>query len=317
MMKDFLKNIFLFFLPIIILLVVGILYLPKKNNDYLVKKAYLDTHSKEIETLILGSSHTYYDINPDFLDTKSFNAAYVSQSIDLDAAILFKYQNKWNRLKTIVIPIDYFTLYEQLGTSMESWRSKNYEIYWGIEQKSNKPIYWHQLDIQFDIFKDRFRRYISKESDTITCSSLGWGIIYDTTQKMDLVKEGKIAAARHLLGDTTCFSKNTKVLNTIISFAKENNTSIIFITTPAYKTYTNLLDSNQLNKTITAIQSIVAKESNCTYQNFLTNNDFSAADFHDADHLNKRGAMKFSLKIESLIKKANLKPIFLSNKIYK
>ena len=68
-MKDFLKNNFLFFLPIIILLVLGVVYLPNKKNDYLVKKEYLDTHSNEVETLILGSSHSYYDINPDILSS--------------------------------------------------------------------------------------------------------------------------------------------------------------------------------------------------------------------------------------------------------
>ena len=315
-MKDFLKNNLLFFFPLSILFFIGIVFLPNKKNDYWVKREYLDAHSNEIETLILGSSHTYYDINPEKLSGRSFNAAYVSQTIDIDEAILFKYQHKWNHLKTIIIPIDYFTLFEQLSTGMESWRLKKYQNYWGIEQQERQYGYWYKVDIQFDILKDRFKKYISKDADSITCTPFGWGNIYRASLKTDLEKEGKMAAARHLLSDTACFRKNIMVVHQIINFAKANNSRILFITTPAYKTYTNLLDSIQLNTTFVTIQSIVAKENNCFYNNFLNDKDFTSIDFHDADHLNDIGANKFSIKIDSLIKNANSKLIFLNNKVY-
>ena len=309
-MKSFLQNILLFSLPIIVLMIIGVVFLPQTTNDYQVKRAYLDANSSTIECIILGSSHSYYDIDPQLLSNKSFNAAYVSQTIDLDAAILQKYQNKWNHLKVIVIPIDYFTLFEQLGTGMESWRLKNYIDYWGIEQQARKSGYWKQLDILFDINKNRVKQYISKESDSITCSPFGWGNIYLANIKLDLVKEGKIAAARHMLSDTNCFSKNVEIVHHIIAFAKSNNTRVLFYTAPAYKTYTTLLDSSQLNKTYRTIHAIIAKEKNCFYANFLTDPDFSATDFHDADHLNTLGSRKFSFKIDSLTKKACLEPVF-------
>ncbi len=313
-MKDFVKKVIIFFLPLLILLIIGIIYLPQNNNDYLIKKHYLDEHSNDIETLILGSSHTYYDINPEFLSSKSFNAAYVSQTIDIDAAILFKYTHNWKHLKTIIIPIDYFTLFEQLGTSMESWRLKKYANYWGIEQKAMQSGCWHQIDVMFDIYKDRFRQIITKQCDSVTCSSLGWGNIYKAAYKTDLVKDGKIAAERHLLSDSTCFSNNCKLLNEIINFAKANNSRILFLTTPAYKTYTSLLNSVQLNKTISTIKTIVASEDNCIYINYLTDRDFLETDFHDSDHLNEIGAKKFSNKIDAVLTKPDLKPIFLNYK---
>ena len=133
-MNKFIKKVLIFSMPVIIFIILMEVFLREIPNDYSYKKNYLDTHSNELETIFLGSSHAYYAINPEYIHFNSFNAAYVSQSIDYDLEILKKYENRTAKLKFIVIPIDYFSLYNRLETGVESWRIKNYNIYYGFNR---------------------------------------------------------------------------------------------------------------------------------------------------------------------------------------
>ena len=90
-------------------------------NDYQKKRAYLETNAHEIETLILGNSHSLAGLDPSYFDTKTFNAAHVSQSLNYDLAILNKYVDRPDSLKTIILSISYFSLYETLESSLETW----------------------------------------------------------------------------------------------------------------------------------------------------------------------------------------------------
>ena len=134
-MREIATKIALIITPLFLIFIgmeAALRFLP---NDYKFKKKYMDSNSNNIETLVLGSSHAYYGISPKYFSSKSFNAGYVSQSIDFDYEIINKYRDNFENLKTIVLFISYFTFFTTLDTNMESWRIKNYVIYYDI----NKP----------------------------------------------------------------------------------------------------------------------------------------------------------------------------------
>ena len=111
-------------------MILGEVVLRNIPNDYIYKKKYLDVYSNEIETLVLGSSHSFYGVNPAFFFKNTFNASHISQSFDYDLEILEKYDGYLGELKTVVIPISYFSLFHKLESGSESWRIKNYIIYY-------------------------------------------------------------------------------------------------------------------------------------------------------------------------------------------
>ena len=84
-------------------------------NVYRFKRNYLDTNSDKVEILFLGNSHSYFGLNPEYTEKRSFNAGHVSQTLDYDLEILKKYENKWENLEFIVIPISYFTLFDKMS----------------------------------------------------------------------------------------------------------------------------------------------------------------------------------------------------------
>ena len=63
-MKKFLLYILKIILPILFFFLVLEIAIRNIPNDYKLKQKYLQQNTAEINTLILGSSHTYYGLKP-------------------------------------------------------------------------------------------------------------------------------------------------------------------------------------------------------------------------------------------------------------
>lgn len=271
-------------------------------NDYRYKKNYLDSNSGKISVLILGNSHTFRGINPDYISQPSFNAAYISQSLDIDYDILKKYSKKWDDLNCIILNLDYTTLFSRLEDGIESWRIKNYNIYYGMKLTHNPVNYTEILSNDVGVNLDRLDNYYLRNIPNKTCSELGWDTTTISEDEQELILSGKIAAARHLATSNKDLNKNIKILTDIIEFAKVRNIGIVMCTPPAYKTYYTILNKKQLLKTINVATELASSYDNVKYLNFLEDTSFLAEDFYDADHLNANGAKKLTLKIDPVLK---------------
>ena len=304
-MRKFIIKVSLFLFPLIILAFILEISLRHIPNDYSYKKEYLDKNSDEIETLILGSSYAFYGLNPVYFSNKTFNASHISQSLKYDYEIYHKYQPDFKKLKTIVIPIAYFTMWWKLENENSSWRIKNYVIYYDMTDPESYLHYSEILSNKFKINITRFFSYYIQKESNITSSELGWGIAYNSKHSKDLAKTGENAALRHTRDNInskdnkTVFDENASFLNKIIE--SDENIKIILFTPPAYKTYYENLEQQQLAKTIEFATEISENHNNCIYYNFLEDTSFIAEDFYDADHLNEIGARKLSLIINHII----------------
>jgi hypothetical protein len=270
-------------------------------NDYKYKKKYLDKNSDKIEILFLGNSHSFFGINPIYCTQNCFNASYITQSLDLDLEILKKYEQNWSKLRIVVLPISYFSLCESLETSSESWRIKNYIIYYRISTSKAFKDHTEVLSNNLSVNLRRITSYYIKGKSAISCSALGWGVTYNSKNAKDLVETGKEAAKRHTIKDFKYFNENVSTLKSIIEFGQRYNIKIVLFTPPAYETYVANLNKEQLKKTIQTAENMSNQFDNCFYFNFLENKSFSELDFYDADHLNEIGAEKLTLLIDKLI----------------
>lgn len=300
-MSKFIKNVLVFGAPIIVFFVIIEILIQRIPNDYSYKKSYLDQHSNEIEAFFLGSSHAFYSINPKNIHFNSFNGAHIAQSLDYDLEILRKYEKQTDKLKYIVVPIDYFSLFNRLETGVESWRIKNYNIYYGFNKsyqyKDNFEILNGKL---FDNIKRVVHFYWHHKSE-VSCNSLGWGTKHNSKNNKDLISTGKAAAKRHAKKRKSFFNENLAIVKEIIAIAKFKKAKVIFYTNPGYKTYVSQLNKEQLKITYTTIKRIANSNPNVTYYDFLSDPSFMKEDFFDADHLNEIGAEKFSKKMDSII----------------
>src|SRR5690625_3063825 len=306
-MKHFLTKIFVFSLSIVAVSMFMVVLLRNIPNDYLYKKDFLDNHAAEVENLILGSSHAYYGLNPEYFSDNTFNASHISQSIDYDYELLKKYKDQLEGLKTIVLPISYFTLFERLEKGPESWRVKNYTIYYEINSSKSITSYSEVLANQLKINMQRLVEYYRFNNSAITSSSLGWGTSFNSENARDLIKTGKNTAIKHSVENMTSqkhqkiFDDNLETLNLILQWGESNDVEVLLFTPPAFKTYRRNLNNKQLTKTIKATKAICAKYQNCTYENLLSDKNLVAKDFYDADHLSEIGAKKLSRLIDEKI----------------
>jgi len=301
-MKRFIFKTLLLLLPIIVAAVSMEYLLRRIPNDYTYKKHYLDEHSRDIRLLILGSSETYFGIDPIYFSQNTFNASHVSQTLDLDYEIFDKYQNRFDNLKDIIISITYHTLWGRLKTGVEAWRMKNYALYYGIDTKSwsdNSEILNGKLAINIQRL---FDHYFKKTND-ITCSELGWATTFKSEIVNDLEETGRSAALRHTYKDinsqekTLVFAENMKILNSLAEFCNQYNVRLTILTCPTYDSYRENLSEEQLRRMTDTLNEFAAEHANCQYINWLANPDFTAKDFFDGDHLNEKGAKKLSEKL--------------------
>jgi hypothetical protein len=300
-MKKFIWYTIFFIFPIALLSTLIEVLCRRIPNDYQYKISYLDSNANIINVLILGSSHAYYGINPVYLKYKAFNAAYISQSLDYDWEIIKKYDNHWHNLKCIVLPIDYFSFYCNLNESAESWRKKNYIIYEGIKLQNDLSSNTEILSSKFIVNIARIHSNYINHDSVILCSKLGWGTEYNSKKNKNLVISGKIAALRHTIKNSKCLEKNIFILTNIIKYAFTNKIKVLLITSPAYKTYVEALNSNQLNTTLNILNNLSRGYGNVQYYNLLNDKSFAGTDFYDADHLNEIGAKKLTNKIDSIL----------------
>ncbi len=298
-MKKFNLKISVFLLPVVfafLVLEILIRYIP---NDYSYKKSYLDENAKNIETLILGSSHSYYGINPEYFKSNTFNASHISQSIDLDYKILYKYKEDLTKLKRIVLPIDYFTFYYKLSTGIEFWRGKNYDIYYHINNSNRISDKAEILSIGLKKNIKRIKTHYLKTQESITCSKLGYGHL--EVPQFNLEETGKASSLRHTYTTSIDFEENVAMLDLILKTAREMEVEVILLTSPAFKTYVENIDSGQLKITLGEINRLVQKYPNSSYFNFLADKSFTELDFRDADHLNSAGSKKLSIELNNIV----------------
>ncbi|GHV69766.1 hypothetical protein FACS1894199_18930 [Bacteroidia bacterium] len=280
-------------------------------NDYSCKKDYLDTHANEIETLVLGSSHAYFDVDPAYFSDNTFNVAHVSQSLDYDYAILKKYDEKLVNLKTIIIAFSYPSLWGKLSIGLEKWRITKYILYYGIRNE-NDPIKSHS-EILSNSFKTNILQILSyfKGTNNIQQTKLGWGTMYCIQNTPDLETTGKKAALRHTIDihspdNQKIFANNVAFLDSIIQICQRHSAKVFLLTTPHYKTYREHINEEQLSAMINKANEMANNHSNCIYMNLMEDSTFVSTDYYDADHLCEIGAKKLSLKLANDIKEQNL-----------
>jgi hypothetical protein len=281
--------------------VVGVEYILRKiPNIYLYKNQYLSNNSHNIEILILGSSHSFFGINPNYFSRRAFNAAHVSQSFNYDYFIFDKYKDKMTNLKTIILPISYFSLFTTLEDGIEHWRVKYYAIYYDCE-------YHHELKYHYEIINQKPAAVLKKiysyqkGAINIDANELGFGLRYTTDRQSNLIASGLRAAKRHTAKNFDFLELNMRFLKKLVAESETRGVAVFLFTPPARNSYIANLNKNQLSLMKSSIVNIVKNNPHVEYYDFMRDDRFINDDFKDADHLNGIGAKKLTQLIDRLI----------------
>ena len=301
-MKRFVLKYFLFVLPLLVIFLFLELSLRNIKSGYTIKRDGLIAKSNDIEILIVGNSHANYGIDPKYLKLKAYNMAYVSQTILYDKQIILKYLPVLKNLKYVIISIDYNTLY----SGFDEARDFFYYHYYGINLR-DRSYFNQNLSYFFYVFSPStsVKLLLHKTDDYFVNGDAfvnGWEG-YDSTNYGFMIEKGGKQKAEHF-DDQVKISKEHKYIlseiESLISFLKQKNIVPVLVSAPCYKYFTDNLDNKILEENSLFVKKLQEKY-NLPYLNSLQDTSFRLEDYYDCDHLNKYGAAKYTMKIDSLI----------------
>jgi hypothetical protein len=297
--KNYLRTLFITLSLLLGLALVTEYFVRMIPNEYSFKYDKIKNNSGHYKTLILGSSHALHGVNPEYLDESALNIANPIQDLKYDKYLLKTSLLTLNEVSTVILPISYFSLVRDLDSYIEYWR-KYYYIHWmgypilepfDINNYSIVIMHPQKIELLSSIY-----HYFFINDFKLSLSATGWRIkpSYQIMQG-DLELTGKRSAKVHTDIKANFYDRNLQSLNEIVAICQAKKIKLLLFTPPAYITYRENLNFQQLNKTIATAEKTAKENNNVRYINLLTDNRFIKEDFSDPDHLNKEGAKKLSI----------------------
>lgn len=298
-MRSFIYRTFLLILMFATTLLVGELYVRQYPNPARDKHQWMLRHSQEVETLVLGSSHTFYGVQPALLGPHTYSLAQVSQTYRYDLYLLQHYPMP--RLRTVILPFSYFSLYDDLETmGDEPFTAVRYRIYMDCDIHPWLST-WHLECMQGAAFKEKIRSLWHPA--TMTWDSLGYGTNYTLQQRPSDWDNGQQRAERntHVHGTETPASLelNRGYLRDIMNHCQERGIRLILLSTPCTESFCRHQSREQLAMNDHVLGQLLRQHPEVVRLDLTEDERFRRCeqgypDFYDADHLSTVGAERLT-----------------------
>ena len=303
-MRRLYLKIALFLLPLFLVWLALEVFYRQVPNNYSYKDQQLQKVAADIQTLVMGDSHAFYGVNPEYFKDPTFNLSNVSQSLLTDELLLEKHIANLPALKTVFVNISYFTLSAKDNALESNWRKYFYHHNMGITAPSisfwNPQRYSMALIQRFDKSMDLVQKYHNNYT-IVNATPLGYGM----QDASDIVKDKEaisIVIANKHEDNSLDFKHNTARLQRIIALCKKYEVAVVLLEMPVYPAYYNLLDTEKKEKIKSNLNNLSGVDDTVFYLDLSTNPLFEEPDLRDADHLTNSGAKKCSEYLNTYLK---------------
>jgi len=294
-MKKFSLKLVLLILPFVILF-SSMEYYVQTESTFSIKKKFLENNLSSIEVLVFGSSHNQNAINPEFLDKKTSNMAFGSQSISIDYFLLDKYLDQLPKLKIVLFEISIRSFYNDFDKS--NWNGYIYSNLYNIDYKVDKSslkkysLVYSNLGFFSTIFFDYCNPY--KYKYEINKYGFITNDFHDRFEKLnyDSIQINRTYEIFHEFTNKDNLKLNKVFVEKFIKRCVDRNIKLIFITPPLYKTYYSQIP-NDAKITVDNFVKSLSVKYNINYYNYTYDKRFNIRDFKNDNHLNSNGAFKF------------------------
>jgi hypothetical protein len=288
-MRKFVLRSLAFLLPAILLLAAAEAYVRQLPNTYRYKDEWMWQHGPGVSTLLLGNSHAYYDLVPSVLGDSVFNLGNVSQRLEHDFYLLQRYADVCTDLRMVVQVADNSNLYDVPMEDDEPGRAAYYQLYMGYGKHAPLSRYGFELS-SMTSFWGKVQKHF--EDAALDCDSLGWGRNYQIELRNpdDFLPEH---ICEHLFHDSISLRENCTQLEAIARYCRLRHIRLVLLMPPVCRAYTLKADPRQLAYVQHTAQ-MLGRAYGAQVLDYSQDVRFTDEDFFDSDHLNDRGAMKFS-----------------------
>ncbi len=272
------------------------------ENSYSHKIKNFTKIKDSCDILILGNSQLLKGVNPAILSEHAFNMANVSQTLPVDAAILEKYLRTMPVLREVILGLSYTSFGEDLETGDESWRLSFYKKHYGISLKEKTDLrdYSNML------------RYTPYESLKIASGNFKIDLIHGLQANGWMQVDGcdsaglndKWAMHRALVHTRSLETKNIQMnlqaLEHMIEMLNLRGIKIKIVCPMVRQEYYKNLNPEWVERNDSIMRYIRDKYS-IRFLDYSKSTDTKPEQsinyFNDVDHLNSKGAEKFSLML--------------------
>jgi hypothetical protein len=309
------RRLLMFTLPLLVGWAVLELWMQRVPSSHSIKRDNLESLAPQIDTLILGSSSAYWDIAPQYLHGTVYNLANVAQTLYYDDQLATQVLPRLPKLRRVIIAVPYVSMFFQLQGTDEEERQYYYYQEWHIPP----PRLRERLDL-------RMWSAVALRTPSFAVSSLksalvqlargggltpppvdppidvhGWcprtpGDPADLGAGVIRTKLDYHHSIMHLSDEAA----NLAYLEHLLTELSARRIEVIFVTPPVWPVYASGMRADYWDRARTDLQRL-SRTYGARYLSFLTLPELTAQDFLDADHLNERGAVRFTRVLNTAI----------------
>ena len=298
-MKRLFIRLAIFLAPLAVLLALVEYKLSKYANIDTVRSESLRQSADHVQILLVGNSHAMVGIDPSGLPLPAFNLAFSGQSTILDAKLATMLLTRLPRLRLLIVGVGYGSLRFRISEDAERWRNEVYR----------RALHVSEADDAVTDLVDphRYSRYLAYGPAGLrgmlfgSASSTEPVVLDDAWQPLDSLMQADLspraAAVRAESHKSLMRSDVTdgivQALRGLLSDASRHGVRVLFLTTPLSSTYRAQFLNGEWVADRGRIEAL-ARSCSASYRDYSADPRFEPGDFSDVDHLNARGAKRFT-----------------------
>lgn len=270
-------------------------------NNYSEKQKGLMQY-KNANVYILGNSHAFYGLHPEYMKNNVYNASNISQPLTMDKLVFDKYIANNKNAKAIVVLVEYSSLGALPEDSELQWRRYFYKHFYKLDVPGISPFdpqaYSFALAVRFNLTVENIKMYCGKGT-LAECADNGAAMHYGTNAEFNNPHTGEVIVEKHTTKDVV-LKENIVILEQMITSARQKGIKVLLVTMPVSDHYRANADAARLKK-IQEICRGMERFDNIKYLYLFDDKRFSNTDFYDVDHMNETGAKKCSEIVDSTV----------------
>jgi hypothetical protein len=305
--RGFLKQVLVFFIPVVLIFTLVEYFVLQIPANYITTSNYFNSEKDNIEILALGPSQMNSAINPAYFNKPAICLASTSQHHNLDFEILKQTKDRLPKLKYVILELSFSHL-ELPHNSKDFWKNSIYLKYYGVNAFKRKTYFKDRLIFLSnpDIYSRKLvEHYIErKESphfnrfgfDEDNYDGLFKGLKYD--EKAITQKPFRINSRIN----EALFNHNLAFLYKMLDYTESEGLKVIVCSMPLYKTYVKERDTTLVRRRDSVLDVIQSRYANVRIFNKESDTiNYIVSDYINQNHLNPRGAEKFTKELNSFM----------------
>jgi len=256
------------------------------------KRAFLENEKNTCEVLILGTSHAWVGLNPEWVSDNCLNLANAFQPFYYDYHILEKYAPVMPALKTIILPMSYTSFFSKPS----AYHQNLYSIYWGLAPYGKPMISDHSLILSLGL-KTLIERLLKGENNLV---NRGWLELKGEFNGSPNLTKRRLKMMHDVM-DMDNWEESVGWLNKILELAKEKDLRVVLFYPPYSREMNRQINEYPYEQKIEGYLNGLHDDENVELYYFNNNTLYGNQLFKDADHLNEKGARILSRTMKEIV----------------